>query len=96
MKGAKDAKFVDNNFVLAAPGRNDIIMKAIHMSCKCDKINDQVDYAGILIYDCGSYEGMNGPRFSASSGNDAYRAGYVILKDASLLPNILPPNKREN
>ena len=94
MKGAIDAStgMVDGKKVLVLKDptktEKDINMEAIHFSCQCDKINDTDNFGGVIIYSCGSYQGMDGGRYSQVSGKDRFRSGYVILKDASLIPKV--------
>ena len=66
-------------------------MESVHFSCQSDKVNDTDCFGGIIIYGLGKYKGMNGGRFSKASGNDKYRAGYVIIKNTTkmdLLPRV--------
>ena len=68
-------------------------MEAIHFSCQSDKVNDTSNYGGVIIYglahnDLGTYEGMNGGRYSANSGKDKYRSGYCIIKNTDEMDSI--------
>ena len=93
MKGAIDASTgtVDGKKVMILKDPNqvekDINMEAIHFSCQSDKVNDTSNYGGVIIYGLGTYEDMNGGRYSANSGKDKYRSGYCIIKDPTDLPS---------
>ena len=52
----------------------DIYIDKVHFSDLCDKVNDTDSYGGILVYDCGTYEGKG--------STDIYK-GYCIIKDAN-------------